>query len=161
MLRKSRIKEINTHTDSDDFKNIKWLLVMDEYRFHVFVVAAIRQDLYIRIDWNDNSTLTFIKYVPISTETRTLVGFKNFCKLCIDEEMEGYLKQYDLFRFNCRTVSFLVLLVVGFEKDYIYSLFKTAGVLCGLNEKQCLSDTEINRFIEWLKGKNGYLCTIS
>jgi len=155
MLRHSSIVTINNHTD---FDNCRWYLAMDKYRFHVYIIVVTQNQLYIRIDWNKNSTLTFEKYISTPDEDYYVVGHTGFCKLCIEELVVTQLKGYALFKFNCRTVSFLVLKVMGFNTKHLYTVFQNAYTLCGLKEDECLSIKEIGHFLDWEEGEKG--CTI-
>ena len=157
MSRPSPIKAINRHTI---FKDSKWLLVMDKNRFHVYVAVVINKDLQIRIDWNGDSTLTFKKYTFNPDEESYPIGDNGFCKLCIEKIMVNKLHEYHLFTFNCRTVSFLILTLVGFDGTYIYNLYEHANVLCGLEESECLSIKEMQHFFD-NEGSKESVCVIS
>lgn len=158
MLRRSPINEINNHTHTTN-GDVKWLLCMDKFKFHVFVVAVVRPDLYIDISWNKVSTLTFEPFKPKGGEECYLIGStSSFCKLCIEDEMMDKLGRYNLFQFNCRTVSFLILVLVGFKPRDIFEIYKRVGILCGLDASSCLQIKEVGRFIEFEKYENG--CTL-
>ena len=131
---------------------VKWLLVMDKNRFHVYVVAVIEStQKMVRIDWHDSSHLTFRPYAYNDQEEAYEVGESRlpYCKECIRGQLNA--GGYDLFNFNCRSVSYIILVMMGFKARYVFEYFKAANVLCGLDERQCLTETEIRRFIAYEK----------
>lgn len=154
MFRPSSVKQINTHREVA--KDTKWMLCMDRYRFHVFVVAVTDQGLRIRIDWNKESTLTFENYEPESGEEAYFIGQNDFfCKLCLQDTIASHLEKYQLFKFNCRTVSFMILVMVGFDSHHIYEQFQKRRVLCGLDQSECLKLNEMRHFFQWDAGERG------
>jgi hypothetical protein len=154
VFKPSSVREINSHTNHQ-FKDVEWLLVFDESNFHVYVVARLTKNLSIRIDWNTNTTLTFERYQKKKTETESVIGTSemNFCKLCLQDDIVNRLREYNLFKFNCRTVSFLILIMMGFKTDGVWSHFERANMLCGLDETQCLSADEIHHFLQYEQSK--------
>lgn len=157
MFPSSSLTQINRHIEES--KNTKWMLCMDRHRFHVYVVAVTNKQLGVRIDWNKESTLTFEKYEAKPGEEAYFIGHNDFfCKLCLEEKMASRLEQYQLFKFNCRTVSFMILVLVGFDAHHIYDRFEQTDVLCGLDQSECLKAKEMSHFFKWEAEQNG--CTL-
>ena len=147
----SAISAINKHTEHI-YEGVLWKLAIDHARFHVYAVAIISPDLWVRVDWNETHKLTFKPYVVKEREIVIDVGFSDgFCKLCLEKEI--YLEDYKLFEFNCRTVTFIVLTLMGFDSPKLYAMFTKNNVLCGLDESKCLSVDEITHFIQWQEGR--------
>ena len=130
-----------------------WLLVIDKNDFHVFVVTQTETLGYTRIDWNLDSTLTFTKYNFNPLDKSYIIGHGKYNENRISYETSEYLRNYNLFHFNCRTVSFLVLVLAGFNADLLYKLFSDANILCGLDEGQCLSMKEVRSFMLYERDK--------
>lgn len=148
VFKRSSIDEINKHIG--DSKGTKWLLCMDAHRFHVYVAAITLEGMRVRIDWNKESTLTFEKYKPRPGEEAYEIGTNDFfCKRCIEDAIRDRLHQYDLFKFNCRTVSFMILALAGFDSHHVYDEFRKRRVLCGLVESECLKIDELRHFFEY------------
>lgn len=132
------------------FKKRKWYLLLDRNRFHVFIGVVINKNLTIRIDWNRDATLTFKKYEEYIYEEKTFLGKRDFSKSEIKKLMKNKLKNYDLFYFNCRTVTYMILTkIVHFDSHEVYNLFKQYSIMCGLKEEECLSMEEIEHFISF------------
>jgi hypothetical protein len=165
MFPASSIKCINKHICRDANSNclVKWYMVLDKYRFHVYVVAAMeKRDLYVRIDWHSNSTLCFEPYQNNTEEKHIFIDTtRHFCRECILKQMKTLMKSdYKLFRFNCRTVSYMILTQVAqFDAKKVYACFSNEDMLCGLDESECLSLEEIHHFVTYEQGTNK--CIIS
>jgi len=157
MFPASSIAPLNRHRHHQQERvgPVAWYLVLDPHRFHVFVAARLSPTVAVRIDWHDNSTFCFEPYVDRPGETRLWVGESaQFCKLCIDAQMAEVLERYKLFRFNCRTVSYLVLTqVVGFDREAVYAKFRDSQVLCGLEFAQCFSLDEVHHYVAYREEK--------
>lgn len=148
--RNTKLKPIEIDKD-EIFHNVRWYLMLDQYQFHVFVAVRLGKKRAVRIDWSDDSVLTFSKFEVIEGQTRIRVGWSDFCKGTIEREMRKRLKRgYSLFNFNCRTVSYLLLVKIGgFESEHVYTLFEDNNTLCGLDPEHCIDPSEIRRFIRW------------
>lgn len=127
----------------------KWHLVWDAHRFHVYVMVQ-REEERLRIDWRQYSALDVGPYTEVEGELVIAVGRKPFCIDCLFEKMNKLLKHYQIFVFNCRTVSYLVLTeVMGFDERAVYKLFADQETLCGLDMSQCFTMAEIDHFRRW------------
>lgn len=137
--------------DNEIFHNVRWYLMFDQYLFHVYVAVRLGPKFAVRIDWSDDSILTFSKFKVIEGQRRIRVGRNDFCKGKIKRAIKKRLERgYSLFNFNCRTVSYLLLVKMGgFNKEDVYSLFVENNTLCGLEPEQCINPQEIRHFIEW------------
>jgi hypothetical protein len=165
---RSSIDELNRHTHKKTGK-IRWFLVIDRYQFHVYVMAQICNKraechLAVRIDWHDNSTFCTERYEAKEGEEEIYIGTtESFCKLCMECAMEDEMRRakgYHLLRFNCRTVSFLVLTEVeGFDAERVYALFKKHEIRCGLDTEECFSRDEIQHYLEYSR-ETGNRCTL-
>jgi hypothetical protein len=161
MFPTSSIASLNRHTCESPGK-VLWYMVVDRYKFHVYVVAAVeKRNLYVRIDWNDNSTLRFDPYVNNNQEQHVYIGSReSFCRECIIEKMKSRMGVYKLFRFNCRTMSYIILTdVTGFDRDSVFQHFNSLDILCGLDIAECVSLEEIHHYTEWANG-NSRWCNI-
>lgn len=144
-----------------------WYMAMDAHKFHVYVVVALDPNIWIRIDWDDNSTLTFKPLEPraYAYEPRVHIGTRRFSRAAIEKRMTGYLHQYQLVRFNCRTVSFAVLCVAGFDPDLVFTHFERHEVLCGLVSEECVTWDTLMAYLRWQiakdreKAVNGHVTT--
>jgi hypothetical protein len=136
----------------------EWLMIFDAHKFHVYIVVLLESGA-TRIDWQDDSRLTFEPYVPQPAQETHAMGIASFCAACLEEEIKPYLSEYKLFKFNCRTVSVLILLRMGFDSEAIYKPLAQASMMCGLNESECMSADEIRHFIDWYKSQHGG-CTL-
>jgi hypothetical protein len=125
--------------------------MLDQAKFHVYVAVRLGPKYAVRIDWSDDSVMTFSKFEVIEGQTRIRVGWGDFCKARIEQAMQRRLKRgYSLFNFNCRTVSYLLLVKMGgFDSEEVYALFEKHNTLCGLDPEQCINPAEIRHFIEW------------
>jgi len=156
----SQVKELE---DTKLYKQREWYLAFDSSHFHVYVVVVVviddepprRHRLAIRIDWNDESTLTFKRLTPSDEkrESRVLIGVADFCKRTVELGLVDYMESYKLFRFNCRTVSFLVLYTSGFDADHIYEQYARNNVLCGLVEGECMKLESLRQYLRWQQEK--------
>lgn len=155
----SSLRVLNKHTN-ERYRRIKWYLLLDGSHFHVYVVAQLSEKLLIRIDWNTNTTLTFEPYEAKSTDEAKLIGTTEagFCKLCIEKKIHKYLEEYNLFRFNCRTVSFLILALVGFSAKWLYDYYVHKHILCGLDPSECFTIPELYHFLRYEEEKGN--CTL-
>ena len=128
-----------------------WFMAMDAHRFHVYVVVALDPNVWLRIDWDDNSTLTFKPLEPnaFAYNQRFHVGTRRFSHASIKRQLTGYMQEYKLFRFNCRTVSFAVLCAAGFNPDLVFRLFEQQDVLCGLVEDECPTWSSFVAYLKW------------
>ena len=130
---------------------VRWSLVADQDRFHVFLVAQIQApvNLEVRIDWRAVSRLEFEPHVRDTREEMVPVGeTRGFCRLCAIAHLRRFMQDYNLFVFNCRTVSYLLLTeLCRFDPARTYDLFDEHELLCGLQMDECLSVTEIEHYI--------------
>ena len=164
MFPKSSIGLLNKHICQDKKSSsvVEWYLVLDQHKFHVYVAVAIQErDLYVRIDWHDNSTLCFEPYQNNNLETHVHIGTTSlFCRNCILDIMKEEMQTYKLFRFNCRTVSYLVLTkAMSFNAKKVFHRFNSMDILCGLDQSECLSLEEIHHYIAYAENK-GEWCNI-
>lgn len=139
------------HGDIFGEMDVTWCLMTDESRFHVYVVAQL-PDVAVRIDWRVTSRLEFEKYTPNDKDECMPIGqAPGFCRDCIIHTMHYYLQQYQLLKFNCRTVSYLILTeACGFDPTAVYEQLETRQMLCGLgNQWDCLALPEIHHYISW------------
>lgn len=132
--------------------------MVDKYEFHVYVSAVCRAPggLRVRCDWHQNTTLTFKPFVFDKLEQNLLIGQSQwFCRCCITEQIsdimeEANRKEYKLFEFNCRTMSYLILWrIMSFDHALVYGKFDQLHILCGLNPIHCLSLDEIRRYFDY------------
>lgn len=145
----------------------EWYLVWDVSHFHVYVMADIQRERAPaddedrkphrrwRIDWQDKSKLEFKHYQDKRGETLHRVGVTDFyCRHCIREAMSGLLHEYQLWNFNCRTVSYmLVVTVLGFDGRRVYQRFAQEKTLCGLDRDSCFTIDEIRHYIAWRESR--------
>lgn len=151
----STLAQLNTDTHEGAWRDVpvRWSLVADRDRFHVFLVAALGAplDLEVRIDWRALSRLEFEPHLRDASEERIEVGeTRGFCRLCAIAHVRRFMvHQYNLFVFNCRTVSYLLLTeLCRFEPERVYALFQEHELLCGLGDlDECVSPTEIEHYI--------------
>jgi len=131
-------------------KDVDWFLATDNSRFHVYVVLVGR-DFRMRIDWERTGTLVFekIKYLDDDQEVFYL-GRKAFCLKFIAGIIDPKLKQYDLLRFNCRTVTCMILSIAGFKEKQIRPIMEKYGILCGVNGSLSVSPQEMIHFWNWI-----------
>ncbi len=136
----------------EDGGGVQWFLVVDKYEFHVYVAAVCRQ-FQVRIDWHQDSTLTYRPFHFDQLEQNIAVGRGHwFCKPCIETQLRHGMQEYRLFHFNCRTLSYLILTrVAQFDPDEVYAKFDKLRLLCGLQPVQCLSLDEIHRYVAYKK----------
>jgi hypothetical protein len=142
----------------DHKRKAKWLLSLDEARFHVYITILTSKYKGIRIDWRDDSVLTFEETTLDEDNEYIVVGRADYCKACIEKSIKPLLKQYRLGDFNCRTVSWLLLLMAGFEETYVHHLFESHKIMCGVNAKESINMDEMRHFIDW--SEQVYGCTI-
>jgi hypothetical protein len=141
--------------ECDQQRETRWYLMVDSDRFHVYVGVRIAgQKGVLRIDWRDNSRLELTRRrhdfergheaIPIGTTP-------TYCKACLVQRMrELHLQHYQLFHFNCRTVTYLVLTrVQGFDKNAVYQHFVDDGILCGIDSTECVSLNELHHYLNW------------
>ena len=83
-------------------------------------------------------------------------------KRCIQKKIRGYLREYHLFDFNCRTVSYLILVeVLGFDANWVYEQFQKNSTLCGLGDRTaCMSIDEIYHYIAWRRTRGESIFTL-
>lgn len=157
----SPITVLNSDTHSGDWTNVpvKWELVADGDRFHVFLIAQLGSpvNLAIRIDWRHKNRLEFEPYkvdkrderIPLVQETR------GFCRLCLISRILVLTHDYHLFAFNCRTVSYLILTEwCRFDKNEILGLFEKHDLRCGVGSlDDCLSVTEIEHYVKHVQSE--------
>lgn len=164
MFPKSSITLLNKHTCNSSIARctVEWYLVVDEYKFHVYVTAAIpEKELYVRIDWHGNSTLSFEPYDDKPGEQRVHIGNSHtFCRHCIIDTMKNKMHYYRPFGFNCRTVAYLILTKVElFDATLVFDKFNEMDILCGLDPRECVSLEEIHHYINHVEG-TGEWCNI-
>lgn len=132
----------------------RWFLVWDRHRFHVYLMVETALER-VRIDWHQNSTLELAPYKDKMGEKQVLVGKAPYCSECLLEKTQKLLYRYQLFSFNCRTVSYLILTeVLGFDETRVYEYFRDENTLCGLDSMECFSVAEIDHFIAWRNAGN-------
>ena len=135
----------------------RWYLVMDRYRFHAYVMVENELER-IRIDWHQNSTLEVSAYTAKEDELVILIGEAPYCAECLFPTVCGLLYHYQLFDFNCRTVSYLILVdVMHFDDTAVYDHFVKNNTLCGLDPLQCFSPAEIDHYRRFRAGGNTIL----
>lgn len=148
-----------------------WYLVWDRSHFHVYVMADIHRERVTaadatedddrkprrrwRIDWQDKSMLEFKHYDDKPYETLHKVGTTGaYCRRCIREVMSGLLHEYRLWGFNCRTVSYMIVVtVLGFDGAAVYRKFAQEKTLCGLDRSACFSLDELQHYIAWRESR--------
>lgn len=136
-------------------RETSWYLMVDRDSFHVYVgvhVQGLRGRL--RIDWQDNSRLelSWLKRGFDRHDRAILIGkTAQFCRACLVEKVRAlHMQHYQLFHFNCRTVTYLILTrVQGFDKHAVYQHFVDGEILCGLDERECVSLTELHHYLNW------------
>jgi len=155
----SEIKVLNRHTCKKK-GTVQWYMVVDKYLFHVYIGVVIQRPsgkppLQVRLDWDNANKLTFKPFVFDDLEQNIEVSHSDtFCKLCIESELVSEMQAYKLFRFNCRTVSYIILTkVMGFSPDLVYDNLNRLNTLCGIDSRACLSLDELQHYIEWSRGK--------
>jgi hypothetical protein len=154
MFPASPLPQLNAHTCREKWR-CDWYLVVDKYEFHVYVGAVChlpdKSQLRVRCDWHTDSTLTFRPFEFDSLEQNLPLGQSDwFCRLCCVEKLGEGMQQYKLFKFNCRTLSYLILWrVMGFAHDHVYKQFESLHIMCGLEPDQCLSLDEIHRYFAY------------
>lgn len=137
-------------------------MVIDKYQFHVYVVAAMKEcQLYVRIDWHNNSTLCFEPYQENSEEKHIHIGTtRRFCRQCILDMIKKEMHAYKLLQFNCRTLSYMLLTKTqGFDADFVYEQFNSRDLLCGLDMTECVSLEEMHHYYSYANGTKEW-CTI-
>ena len=151
------LAELNGPTHEGKWKKIKveWFLMADQSHFHVYVKAVIKKlDLVIRVDWRNVSELQFEQFAPDEKVSECMkVGETDwFCRDCIIKSIERDMKTYHLFKFNCRTVAFVILTKVClFSSTMVEEMLDSKFMLCGLDERECVSDQEIKHYIAYTK----------
>jgi hypothetical protein len=131
----------------------KWFLLIDPSLFHVFVVAVAGEER-VRFDWDDENRLKAGPYVPTLGETVLEVGDTGCCVPCCKAGIAQYNQHYQLFSFNCRTVSFLLLTQVKkFPVPKVSQLFLTNGVVCGLDRRECFTARELRHLLDWIEAQ--------
>ena len=136
-----------------------WYLVVDKFEFHVYVAAVCRATrMQVRCDWHQNTSLTFNPFQFDKLEQNLLIGHSDwFCRCCIVEQIDAIMKEvgardYRLFHFNCRSMSYLILWrIMGFPHELVYGKFDELHILCGLDPSQCLKLAEIRRYFAYKK----------
>ena len=157
MFPDSPIAALNQHTcEAYRGHEFKWYLVVDKYQFHVYVAAVeqnVQNGLKVRMDWHQDSTLTFRPFAFDVMEQNLLIGTSDwFCRQCTIDRLWSVMGEYKLFAFNCRTLSYLILwYVMHFPHDQVYACFEKFHLMCGLDETQCLSFIEIHRYLAYKK----------
>lgn len=133
-----------------------YFLVCDAAHFHVFVGGVNElQGLAQRWDWRKTSRFETKRWRHDEQQTARYAGEARVCGACLADRMETLLekyaaKRYNLFRFNCRTVSYLLLVeALGFDADRVYALFVQERVLCGLEEGECFSLTALRQYMAY------------
>jgi hypothetical protein len=175
LKKKKRVKEEH---ECQRVCDVEWFLVADKSHFHVYVVASIAPERESRawyatpdyhpigrrrerrIDWDETSVLKFRDYEPRDGETVTWVGRRvGYCKRCIKEKMRVRLREYSLFKFNCRTVSFMILTdIAGLGPREVYEKFAANGTLCGLDDSECLTLESLKQYIAWREERGESWC---
>lgn len=159
------LPELNEETHGEKWRNIRveWFLMADESHFHVYVKAVIKKlGLVIRIDWRNVSELQFEKFQPDEKVSECLrVGETDwFCRHCIIECLKSDMRTYRLFQFNCRTVAFIILTKVClFSSSKVENMLDNKSMLCGLDERECLSEPEIKHYLAYTK-RTGEACIL-
>jgi hypothetical protein len=137
--------------------NAKWYLVMDAYRFHVYVMVETELER-VRIDWHQNSTLEVRPYADKEGELVIKIGEAKYCQECLFPRICRLLYHYQLFSFNCRTVSYLILVdVMHFNEAAVYEHFRSNNTQCGLDSTQCFTWAEIDHFRKWRAAGNSII----
>lgn len=151
MFPASEIKSIEGHLCNKE-SAVQWYLVVDKYEFHVYV-AAVCSEFQVRIDWHQDSTLTYrpFHFDPLE-QNIPVASSRWFCKPCTASKLRHSMHEYQLFSFNCRTLSYLILSEVqGFDPNMVYGKFKQLHIMCGLEPLQCFSLDEIHRYVAYKK----------
>jgi len=157
--------ELNEPTHEGKWKSlqVEWFLMADPSHFHVYVKAVIRKmNLSIRIDWRNVSELQFEAFSPEEKFSECIAVGKTdwFCRDCIIKCLEKDMKTYHLFQFNCRTVAYIILTKVClFDSRKIEDILDQKLMLCGLDERECVSPAEISHYIAYTK-RTGESCII-
>lgn len=162
MFPASEVEALRGHTCARAAR-VDWYLVVDKYEFHVYVGLLVRfteppaETVQARIDWHQDSTLTFRPFVFDALEQAVPVGSGVwFCRACTQQKLEASMlrHQYRLFRYNCRTLSYLVLVQVArFEPTAVYAQFERLRLMCGLEPRECLALVEVHRYFAWRAGQ--------
>lgn len=153
----SKVEEINKETHNGKWENVKveWFLMADESHFHVYLKAVIKSLGYnIRIDWHDNSTLGFEAFLPETKKSEEIFIGKTdwFCRNCIIKCIESDMETYKLFKFNCRTVAYIILTkICRFPANQVEEEFAKTQMMCGLDERDCISMEEIRHYIAYTR----------
>lgn len=157
--------ELNGPTHEGKWKGIRveWFLMADESHFHVYVKAVIKQlGRSIRIDWRNISELQFEQFQEGEKVGECLrVGETDwFCRDCIIKSLQKDMETYHLFKFNCRTVAFIILTKVClFDSSLVENMLDNKAMLCGLDERECVSGEEIKHYIDYTRA-TGKSCTL-
>jgi len=151
MFPASEISALNEHLCGRESAT-QWYLVVDKYEFHVYV-AAVCKEFQVRIDWHQDSTLTYRPFHFDQLEQNIPVDSSRlFCKPCTESKLRNSMQEYRLTHFNCRTLSYLILTQVqAFDPDQVYNKFQQLHILCGLEPLQCFSLDEIHRYVAYKK----------
>lgn len=127
-----------------------WHLVLDASRFHAYV-AVVMPEAAVRFDWDDENRLKAGPYVPTPDQVVFVLGTAPCCVPCTKLAIARFERPYNLFEFNCRTVSFLLLTrVASFPPRDVFALFKKHATLCGLDRRACMSATEMRHLFDWI-----------
>jgi hypothetical protein len=144
-----------------------YYLVLDEAKFHVYVAVmnaglpkAFGADpasmelgmgpLALRFDWHDDSTFLTTPFVRQPGHTLLFAGRAPFCQPCLDTEIRKRLQKYSLFKFNCRTVSCMILVEYAhLSVKIVRQLFEKHYTLCGLEESACYTIEELNHWLQY------------
>lgn len=143
--------------------SVQWSLVADGDRFHVFLVAECGPPLScaIRIDWRAANRLEFEPYVADKRDERIAVGRKQqaFCRRCAIAKLRLLMahRDYNLFAFNCRTVSYYLLVdYAEFDNNSVLDLFEAHELRCGVGSlEDCLSLEELEHYFRHVKSEQG------
>lgn len=142
---------------------VEWFLMADESHFHVYVKAVIKKlNIVVRIDWRNVSELQFEKFEPGEKVSECLrVGETDwFCRECIIECVKSDMTTYHLFKFNCRTVAYIILTKVClFHAQTVQQMLDEKFMLCGLDERECFSEAEIQHYLAYTK-RTGEACVL-
>lgn len=148
----SSLKELNgaTHDVAWSQQPCEWFVGIDPARFHAFVVVKL-PIATIRVDWRQTSRLEVEPYKATEGDELVPLGKRpGFCRDCLVHMLKGYMRQYSLFMFNCRTVTYLVCTeAAGFAPGDVFNVFDARDMRCGLGDvTECLSLEEIHHFVE-------------
>jgi hypothetical protein len=149
----SRITALNRDTHATwSQMSVQWYLVADSARFHTFLVAELGTpiNMIVRIDWHAISVLECRPYVPEHGDEHIAVGeTSGFWLGGIVACLMRYDRDYHLFAYNCRTVSYLILTeYCRFDARCVFELYETHKILCGVEGMDaCIS---IDEFIHYI-----------